>query len=100
MVTVTRRDDSELGTWTLVDSRPGDLVGLVESIWFFDGESATRRERHFPTGTLDLIVHLGGGQDRFRVCRAARRGRARRPASADCSSGRWSSRRQRGRAAF
>jgi len=67
MVTVTRRDDSELGTWTLVDSRPEDLIGLVESIWFFDGESATRRERHFPTGTLDLIVHLGGGQDRFRV---------------------------------
>ncbi|MGH7506604.1 MAG: helix-turn-helix domain-containing protein [Longimicrobiales bacterium] len=61
------RVDSELGYWTHIDWQPRDLAGLVESIWFFAGAATLRRERHFPTGTLDLIVHLGCPADRFRI---------------------------------
>lgn len=61
-----RRADSDLGTWTLTDWRPapGDaLAGLVHRIWSFAGRVALPRERAFPDGTLDLIVHL---DDRYR----------------------------------
>ncbi len=54
------RHDSLLGTWTLARwepeaSRPGPLRGL----WYFEGELRHLRERHFPHGAFELIVHLG-----------------------------------------
>lgn len=54
---VSRREESELGAWTQLTWRPYELAGLVECVWLFDGELG-RRERHYPTGELDLIVQL------------------------------------------
>lgn len=53
------RHRSPLGDWTLARWTPPDLAGLVEGVWCFQGSMALPRERHFPLGTLDLIVHLG-----------------------------------------
>jgi len=66
MAAITRSTDLDAG-WTLTDWRPREFDGLVESIWFFSGATPQRRERHFPTGTLDLIVHLGSSSDRYRI---------------------------------
>ena len=46
--------------------RPSGLAGLVESIWRFDGK-LSRRERHYPTGELDLIIQLDAPSESFRV---------------------------------
>lgn len=54
----TRTIDSPLGNWLHAEWRPGDLGGLLESIWYFDGVVAERRERVFPSGIIELIVHL------------------------------------------
>jgi AraC-like DNA-binding protein len=53
------RHDSVLGRWEIVRWSPPDLVGLVQEIWYFEGVLAHRRERHYPTGCLDIAVHLG-----------------------------------------
>jgi AraC-like DNA-binding protein len=55
---VTRRSDDLLGAWTLTESRPEHLVGLVESIWYFEGSIPHPRERHFPSGLVGLVVQL------------------------------------------
>lgn len=64
------RHDSTLGSWTLARWTPADLSEFVDGVWCFDGSMALLRERHFPLGTLDLIVHLGpvyGHVDHHRV---------------------------------
>jgi AraC-like DNA-binding protein len=55
---------SELGHWEHAHSRPPHLAGLVEHIWLFDGSMTCLRERTFPNGMLEIIVHLG---ERYRV---------------------------------
>lgn len=56
--------ESPLGRWTITGWSPPHLAGVVESIWHFDGIMNYLRERTFPSGLLQLIVHLGG---RYRV---------------------------------
>ncbi|MDQ3997696.1 MAG: hypothetical protein M3303_11865, partial [Gemmatimonadota bacterium] len=46
------------GLWTLTESRPADLAGLVESIWYFEGSIPHPRERHFPSGLAGLVIQL------------------------------------------
>ena len=57
------RVDSPLGRWTHHEWRaPGlsaPLDGLVDALWHFEGRTALPRERTFPGGYLELIVHLG-----------------------------------------
>ncbi len=55
---VSWREESELGAWTQLTWRQSALAGLVECVWLFDGKLRQRRERHYPTGDLDLIVQL------------------------------------------
>jgi AraC-like DNA-binding protein len=56
--------EGPLGSWTHYEARPRHLAGLVEFIWLFDGSMTCLRERTFPNGLLELIVHLG---ERYRV---------------------------------
>lgn len=53
------RHDSELGRWLLARWEPRRLAGLVEGLWYFEGSLTHLRERHFPTGRAEIIVHLG-----------------------------------------
>jgi AraC-like DNA-binding protein len=46
------------------ERRPAHLRGLVEFMWLFDGSMTCLRERTFPNGLLEIIVHLG---ERYRV---------------------------------
>ena len=55
----TRQVDSALGSWTHTEVRPPDLAGIVDVMWYFDGEVTCVRERTFPNGLLEIIVHLG-----------------------------------------
>lgn len=54
---VTWHEESDLGAWTQLTWRQSALAGLVECVWLFDGK-LRRRERHYPTGELELIVQL------------------------------------------
>lgn len=54
---VSRHEESELGAWTQHTWQPIRLSGLVEQLWMFDGK-LQQRERHYPTGELDLILQL------------------------------------------
>lgn len=65
---MTHRSDG----WTLTESRPRRLSGLVESIWYFEGSIPLARERHFPNGLLELVVQL---TDRFHFVKDGRRER-------------------------
>jgi AraC-like DNA-binding protein len=56
--------EGPLGSWTYHQARPPHLAGLVEFIWLFDGSMTCLRERTFPNGLLEVIVHLG---ERYRV---------------------------------
>jgi AraC-like DNA-binding protein len=56
--------DCPLGRWTFSECRPRHLQGLIDFIWLFDGSMTCLRERTFPSGELEIIVHLG---DRYRV---------------------------------
>jgi AraC-like DNA-binding protein len=51
--------DDAFGAWTYLHCRPAYLAGLVEHIWLFDGSMTCLRERTFPNGNLEIIVHLG-----------------------------------------
>jgi AraC-like DNA-binding protein len=66
MSLISRREESELGTWTHLELRPPALSALVESVWLFDG-ALQRRERYYPTGTLDLLVQLDDSSPTFRI---------------------------------
>lgn len=69
-----RRVESPLGTWTHAEARPAHLSGLVDFLWHFEGSILCLRERIFPNGSLEIIVHLGGGryrdvhEDRVSIC--------------------------------
>ena len=52
------------GAWAYLYCRPPHLAGLLDHIWAFDGSMTFLRERNFPNGLLEIIVHLG---DRYRV---------------------------------
>ena len=56
--------DDAFGAWTYLRCRPVHLAGLVDHIWLFDGAMTCLRERTFPNGLLEIIVHLG---ERYRV---------------------------------
>jgi AraC-like DNA-binding protein len=51
--------DSPLGRWTMASWKPRHLAGIVDGLWYFEGFVALPRERIFPDGRADLIVHLG-----------------------------------------
>jgi AraC-like DNA-binding protein len=51
--------DDPLGRWAHNECRVPHLARFVEFIWHFDGRLACRRERTFPSGLLEIIVHLG-----------------------------------------
>jgi AraC-like DNA-binding protein len=53
-----------MGHWVHSQCRPAHLVGLVEVMWLFDGSMSFLRERTFPNGLLEIIVHLS---ERYRV---------------------------------
>ncbi len=50
---------SPLGCWTASRWSPAHLAGLVESFWYFEGRTTFARERNFPNGLFELIVHFG-----------------------------------------
>jgi AraC-like DNA-binding protein len=56
---VTRQVESPLGCWTQSRWSPARLAGLVESFWYFEGATTFPRERAFPNGMFELIVHFG-----------------------------------------
>jgi AraC-like DNA-binding protein len=71
------RHESPLGCWEHAAWAPPDLAGVVEAMWYFDGRVAHRRERIFPSGRPELVVHLddvyreagvAGGRTYPRVC--------------------------------
>ena len=54
--------DSALGRWTMARWTPypaSPLAGFVDGVWYFEGVLTHLRERHFPTGRAELIVHVG-----------------------------------------
>ena len=64
---VTGFVDSPLGRWVYSEWRPlpgTPLSAVVERVWHFDGVTTHRRERVFPNGMVELIVHLG---ERYRL---------------------------------
>lgn len=56
----TRVVDDVLGRWTHMEWRPPHLREWVDRFWLFEGRIALRRERTFPSGSLDLILQLEG----------------------------------------
>lgn len=61
MNVISRRVDSGLGAWTHSEWQPETghpLSWTVRGIWDFDGRMTHRRERVFPSGTVELIVQL------------------------------------------
>jgi AraC-like DNA-binding protein len=52
-------EDGALGRWTSAQWRPPALAHAVSLLWTFDGALSHARERVFPDGAVELIVHLG-----------------------------------------
>jgi methylphosphotriester-DNA--protein-cysteine methyltransferase len=76
MSLVSQQVDSPLGSWRMAEWRPAHLAGLVEFFWHFEGRMTYLRERVFPGGTLEMIVHLDEryrfvGERGTEVCPAA-----------------------------
>lgn len=67
----TYQIDSHLGCWTITEWRPPHLASVVEAMWHFDGVVGYPRERVFPSGIIELIVHLG---ERYREVEGDRAG--------------------------
>ena len=59
MTLCIERHDSDLGRWTLARWTPPGLEGVVDALWYFEGTLTHLRERHFPSGRSEIIVHLG-----------------------------------------
>ena len=59
MIVTTRTVTSPLGSWTHSEWRPPALRGVVDHMWHFAGRMTMPRERTFPGGYLELILHLG-----------------------------------------
>lgn len=53
------RHDSDLGRWIHAEWRPASLAGVVERFWYFEGTLAHPRERVFPDGRPEIVVHFG-----------------------------------------
>lgn len=53
------RHDSPLGRWLFADARPASLASCVERIWYFEGLLEVLRERHFPDGRAQVVLHFG-----------------------------------------
>ena len=51
--------DSPLGRWRAHQWQPSHLAGVVDFLWHFEGQLTHLRERAFPSGKLELIVHFG-----------------------------------------
>lgn len=51
--------DSALGAWTHHECRPTHLAGIVDHLWHFSGRLLAPRERTFPGGYLEILLHLG-----------------------------------------
>src|SRR5690554_2521955 len=51
--------ESPLGRWVQGSWSPPALAGIIERIWYFEGTINARRERVFPTGRAELVVHIG-----------------------------------------
>ena len=71
----THRVESALGQWTHSEARPLGLSGIVDLMWLFEGSMVSLRERTFPNGLLEIIVHLGERYrdvtgDRVSICPA------------------------------
>lgn len=54
-----RTYESPLGRWVQGNWVPPGLAPVVERIWYFEGMINARRERVFPTGRAELVVHVG-----------------------------------------
>lgn len=80
----TLHHDSPLGRWTHSVYRPSHLAGLVESVGHFEGFTTHRRERTFPNGLVELIVHLG---ERYRVIEREIEGERTELCAAACLGG-------------
>jgi len=85
---------SRLELWSLARWTPPDLAPHVEEIWVFEGMLALARERHYPHGQLDLVLHLGpryrriAGAEPGRFSRAAASGLFLRPDVIEAPNGR------------
>ncbi len=51
--------DSPLGQWTHHEHRVARLRDVLDCLWHFDGRMVLPRERTFPGGYVELILHLG-----------------------------------------
>jgi len=51
--------DSPFGKWLMAHWSPVQLSAVLDQLWYFEGTVAVPRERVFPDGRVDLIVHLG-----------------------------------------
>jgi|GEM_PF-5548051 len=51
--------DSPLGAWTHHERRVSRLREVLDHLWHFDGRMVLPRERTFPGGYVELILHLG-----------------------------------------
>ncbi len=54
-----RTIDSSLGQWTHHEHRVSRLGDVLDHLWHFDGRMVLPRERTFPGGFVELILHLG-----------------------------------------
>jgi len=62
----TQQVECSLGHWVHSEARPAHLSGIVDFMWHFEGSMVRLRERTFPNGMLEIIVHLG---ERYRDVR-------------------------------
>jgi AraC-like DNA-binding protein len=86
MSIVTRQVDCPLGRWTQSGWSPPHLAGLVEGFWYFEGKTTFARERNFPNGMFELIVHFG---DPYRVVEGEWTGRCSTACFGGLNSGSW-----------
>ena len=59
MIVTSIAIDSPLGSWTHHECRPARLAGIVDHMWHFEGRMSLPRERVFPGGYLEMILHIG-----------------------------------------
>lgn len=59
MAVATHHHASPLGNWTHSTWRPPHLAPFVAMLWYSEGTLLESRERVFPNGLVELVVHLG-----------------------------------------
>jgi AraC-like DNA-binding protein len=57
------RAEPLIGDWTYAEVRPRHLTGVVDRIWHAAGRFCAARERAFPNGCVEILLHL---EDRFK----------------------------------